>query len=267
MDRNTSTAASSERSNNNLSSGEESNGYQEHGKNMIRYIIIAAAGIFFVASLIGESGREALSRRLNLNEMMEPRTRPRATEESKNDMPGKPSIAHFYAFPQSGATHFMYLLQHSTGKTAAINYGHVTMDMNSGAVAPLATNSHRLYGNRGPTLLSPDLDIPENYILTRTQGDAFCLSCYPSQYVSNLRNFAINAFSGTVKTDGKILGMRYEPKDVKVSFLHVHILRSSCCDSIVILFHLFATYMLTIACLDDSHCTILESNPPISKSI
>lgn len=146
-------------------------------------------------------------------------------ESTSSKTVSPPDIVHFYGFPQSGATHFMYLIQQATQKTSAINYGHVKMNPDTGAVMALEPNEESVRlkypssypnGKEGPSLFSPELDIPSKYILTRTQGDAFCVSCHPNYYVSNVRNFAKYSFSGTVqKSGGEIVYMMYDPKLVK----------------------------------------------------
>lgn len=122
------------------------------------------------------------------------------------------------SYPETGIVLFMHLMQSSSGYTTATNYGNVVMNEEGGLSG--TTDSHPVYPD-GPSLYSPDLALPEEFIAVRTHAKGFCFWCFPHQY-DFADAFYEEAAKGFRKTGGKLEEYTYDPNDVKKM---IHLIR------------------------------------------
>lgn len=142
--------------------------------------------------------------------------------------------AWILSFPESGVAHIMNILQQSSNRRTATNYGHLFLQSDgtfarSGQSAPLYPN--------GPSWYNMELLPPTIYAGTRSHGTGYCLFCHPRDYSNG--NFWWKSASGVQMNDGRRQRLQYNPQDVKRM---IHLIRDPY-DNVVARFYSYIGLM------------------------
>jgi len=161
-------------------------------------------------------------------------------------------IAWLMSFPNSGTTYTQRLIQTTTRRSVASNYGHemIIEDGNVGNVYDRGMNSIPINEGdvNGPFRVSSNLPLPsDGYVLTKTHCGGYCFSdCPPSWYRLSPLKFLQECRLGTryeFEEFGKApkqTWVQYDYHNVKRA---IHLIRSPFDNIVSRFFHEFKTHL------------------------
>jgi len=172
------------------------------------------AGIAVAATVVLSLTFTLVNRKVSSKSESDPNNRKKSKWRGPNDR----DVAWIAAFPGSGQMYIMHLIQLSSGRSTATNYGHTTMKLD-GSLEAAVDNSVPIYrtypslpDDRGPVYLTKELPKPDKYVATLTHGSGYCLFCEPKEYFYT--NFPRLASKGSKMENGRYVDIRYECESV-----------------------------------------------------
>ena len=119
-----------------------------------------------------------------------------------------PAVAWLMSYPNSGTSFTITMTFTDSNTTVAVNYPKETHNRGERVEA--------LYSNSTlPVLLTPDLDLPSQYILTKTHCGGTCAECGPKKYGETFHSFMTKCASNRGR----------DPYDLTLVKKAIHIIR------------------------------------------